>query len=92
MATVTCSICTTTNENPPVNGLTPDMPNGWSMVTIAERGWHIRNFTLCRACTTAVRAETGRLGNRYRDGLEVSDRGARAIVDLMVADAEARTP
>jgi hypothetical protein len=51
-----CSICTTSEENRPVNGVVPDMPTGWSITTIAERGRHVRNFLLCRSCTARVRS------------------------------------
>lgn len=69
MTTVACSLCTTTADNPLVNGAQPDLPVHWSTVTIAELGQRIRNFVLCTRCTTAVRAEMGRLGAAYRDGL-----------------------
>lgn len=69
MVTVTCSICTTTEDVPPVEGRQPDMPSGWGHVTIAERGRHVRNFQLCRRCTTSVRSHLSRLGEQHRDSL-----------------------
>jgi len=67
MTAVTCSICTTTDPNPPVKRIQVDMPTGWATVTIAERGEVRRNFRLCAVCTTAVRAQLHQLQARHVD-------------------------
>lgn len=64
---ITCSICTDTTELKSVQGLTPQMPTGWSQIMISEWGKAIRNFVLCVPCTTAVRDLMTRRSEHYRD-------------------------
>jgi hypothetical protein len=61
--TVTCSVCTRTDDNPKVDGMQPDMPRRWSVLSIAEAGWQVQNFRLCPDCTQAVR---GTIGSRVK--------------------------
>ena len=61
MKTVTCTLCDRTEDNPKVEGLQPDMPRRWSVLTIAEAGWQVQNFRLCPPCTQTVRNAIGRV-------------------------------
>jgi hypothetical protein len=54
-ATVTCSLCAAVGDNPPVQGIAADMPEGWAAITVAERGRPVVNALACPSCTDAVR-------------------------------------
>lgn len=69
MPTATCSVCATTEQVLPINGILPDLPTMWSNLTIAERGQNVRNFLLCVRCTQAARDALSRRSEAHRDAL-----------------------
>lgn len=58
---ITCSLCKTQEELKAVQGMKPQMPDGWSQVTIHTWVKPIRNYKLCRTCTTHICAEITKL-------------------------------
>lgn len=57
-----CSLCGRADPIVRINGILPDAPDGWSTVTIDQRGQRVRSTRACPGCTGKIQALLAQLG------------------------------